>query len=304
MTTEFKTILDDLKTSAVLAKRNILSFLLATLGMALLVGVILLVFAMPFAILAVSAGPAAVQAWADSLVALAMANPIGTGVAFYVLLGLPIITLILIVVGSIYGISKEIVETGTTRAESAFSWFRRKFLSFAGAGFLLSLVIVTPAAAVAGAVSLAFNYTPPVWAQQVVSMFSFIWCFITVGLCMMVLPAVTHGKGVQESFKESFRLARTRFDRVFGLLTGIVVLLAISFGPAAIWGMWIGLTGVPPPMTLNPVSVFVMVWSAIAGLLWFVLFIPMSIVASCKVYAELTNAKVGYQQAPPELPMV
>ncbi len=302
--TEFKTILDDLKTSAVLVKRNILSLLLATLGMVLLVGAIFLVFSIPLIILAVSVGPAAIQEWVDALIALAMANPIGTGIAFYVLFGLPIFTLLLIVVGSLYGISKEIVESGTTHAEAAFSWFRRKFLSFAGAGLLLSLVIVTPAAAVAGAVSLAFNYSPPVWAQQAVSVFSFIWGFVTVGLCMMVLPAITHGKGVQESFKESFRLARTRFDRVFGLLAGIVVLLAISFGPAAIWGMWTGLPGVPPAMTLDPISVVVMTWSAIAGLLWLILFFPMSIVASCKVYAELTNAKVGYQQAPPELPMV
>lgn len=305
MSTKFKTIIDDMTTSLKLAKNNVLTYILANLGMVLLIALLFLLIAIPigviFAVAYLTAGTSALTAWIDAITVMLQGNALAFGIGAIILIALPVISLFLVAVGSIYGVSKEIVENGSSRAESAFSWFRRKFLTFAGAGFLLTVIILLPVTLLWYAVNASFGFTTvPLWLTQVLSAITFVWVFITVGLSSMVFPAITQGKGVQEAFKESFKLATSRFDRVFGLWTGIVLLAVLMFSPMILWSTYVGFVGVP--MVMDPISAVVAVWSAIAVLLWSVLLYPMAIIASCKVHAELTG-KAIYQQAKPEVPI-
>ncbi|MBD3160321.1 MAG: hypothetical protein GF309_16195 [Candidatus Lokiarchaeota archaeon] len=297
--TTFNTIFEDLKTSLRLAKNNLLSYLLANLGMALLLGVIFAVVSIPIISIVLLTGPHDWAVIGQIMTEWAQNNPWaigGVGLLFLI----PIASLFLIVVGSIFGMSKEVVETGETKAESAFSWFRHNFLTFAGTGVILTLIIIIPQVVVGGAISLAMNYQVPLLVSQILSVASFVYTFITVGLFAMVFPAVVNGKGVQEAFKESFSLATNRFDRVFGLITAIFVFFVLLFSPAIVWGL---LVGSNPAMALNPASIAVGIYSAIAGILTLLLFLPMMIISFVKVYHELTGGEV-FEGAKPDIPMV
>jgi hypothetical protein len=122
----------------------------------------------------------------------------------------------------------------------------------------------------------------------------------------MVLPAVVNGKGVQEAFKESFNLAITRFDRVFGLLTAVVLLAAAMFSPVLIGAMVIL---VSPEVTIgmfapfHPLFAGFMVWTAVSLILWLVYLLPMTIISFVKVYADLTGGQVAAPSIP-DMPMV
>lgn len=297
--TTFNTIFEDLKTSLGLAKNNLLSYLLADLGMALLLGVIFAVVSIPIIAVVLLTGPHEWAAIGVIMTQWAQSNPWAVGGVGLLFL-LPIASLLLIVVGSIYGISKEVVETGETKAESAFSWFRHNFLTFAGTGLMLTLIIIVPQVIIGGAISIAMNYQVPLLISQIMSAASFVYTFITVGLCAMVFPGVVNGKGVQEAFKESFTLAIERFDRVFGLLTAVFVFFVLLFSPAMVWGLFVGFN---PVIVLNPVSIAIGVYSAIAGILTFLLFLPMIVIAFVKVYHELTGREV-FEGVKPDIPMV
>jgi hypothetical protein len=314
MSTKFKTVIDDMKTSLKLAKNNVLTYVLANLGMVLLVALLFLLIAIPIGLIVaaiyLTAGPSPLMAWVEAITGMLQSDPLAIGIGAIILIAVPVVSLFLVAVGSIYGISKEIVENGSSRAESAFSWFRRKFLTFAGAGFLLTVIVLLPVAVLWYAVNASFGFTTlPLWITQVLSAITFVWVFITIGLTFMVFPAVTQGKGVQAAFKESFKLATSRFDRVFGLWTGIVLLAVLMFSPLLLWGTYIAVVG---PYTIldpisalvrDPITAVVSAWSIIAVLLWSLLLYPMAIIASCKVHAELTGARV-YQQPKAEVPIV
>ena len=302
MSTSFNTIYNDMKSSLKLAWGSVLSYFLANLGMILVIGLLFVVIAIPVAIamfIAAGANWAALEIWMQSF---ATANPFvigGIALAFLV----PIVSLFLVVVGSIYGMSKELVATGETKAELAFSYFRHKFFSFAGAGALLTVIIILPMVALWGAVSLLNGYTVPLSYSTILSVITFVWVFFTVGLCANVFPAITYGAGVIDAFKESFDLAMQRFDRVYGLLSAIIVLALITFGPMILWGL--SLAPVVPPMTpaLTPLAGAVIAWTVVSFFLWVLLLLPMIIITWVRTYADMTGKEIASPYAP-EIPIV
>jgi hypothetical protein len=302
MSTSFNTIVDDMKSSFGLAKNNILSYFLANLGMLIAVALLLGLVMVPILVavlLVVGTNPATWEALGLGLTAWAQSNPWAVG-GVAILFIIPFVALFLTVVGSIYGMSKDLIAHGETKAERAFSWFRHKFLTFAGAGVLLTIIIILPPVVVWGSVSILMGYSIPTSLSPLLTVSTFVWVFLTVGLCAMVFPAITYGKSTQDAFKESFRLARERFDHVYGLLSAIVVLAAASYGPVIIWGLTTPLTGL---VAFNAVSIAIMVWTVLVTFLWLLILLPMTIIAFTKVYAEMTGGQVATQKPLP-IPLV
>lgn len=306
MSTDFNTILGDLKYSLKLAWNKALSYFLANMGMLFMIAIILGIVAIPILVTAVWAiGPHNFAAMGVAMSTWAEANPWLVGGLAMVFI-IPFVALFLTVIGSIYGMSKELVETGDTRAEYAFTYFRRKFLTFASTGVLLTIIIILPPLAIWGATSILSGYVIGYAARVALSIFTFVWVFITVGLCAMVFPAIVNGKGVQEAFKESFNLAINRFDRVFGLLSAVVLLAAAMFGPLLVGAIVIL---VSPGITLSmfapfhPLFAGVMVWTVLSVILWLFLLLPMTIISFVKVYADLTGGQVAAPSVP-DMPIV
>ena len=302
MSTDFNTITDDLKTSFRLAWKNALSFFLANLGLIVVMVFILAAVAAPMGLLLLAALNSGFT-W-PSIVTISswfLANPLAL-LALGFLVVAPLIGLIQIVTGSTYGMSKEVVDTGDTNAETAFSYLRHKFLAFAAAGVVYTAIVLLPPATVVVAVTFYLNYQFVGLTAQLLSIFIFVWVFTTSGLTSMVLPAIVSGKGVQDAFKESFRLATQQFERVFGVYTAIFLLAVGSFAPIIIWAMT-ALVAFPPFVVLLPQLAVVVTWTLIAAFLWLLLLIPMARIAYVKVYTELNGGQVAVQ-APPEIPMI
>jgi hypothetical protein len=304
MSTSFNTIFNDMKTSLGLARRSILSYFLAGLGMIIVVGAIFALVAAPIAAAAFLAlaplSEATMIAWRN----WAMANPLLVG-SIGLLVMIPVVSLFMVVTGSIYGMSHDLVTTGETKAESAFSYFRRKFLSYAGASAIMTIIIILPPVIAWGLASYAYGFATiasPVF--QLLTISTFVWVFITAGLTSMVFPAVSSGKGVQEAVKESYSLATRYFDRVFGLLSGILLLLAITFGPMIVWGITQAPFILPHMMAFGPVLAALMLWTVVSAFLWVLLFLPMVRIAWVKVYQELTGGQIATQSVVNDVPIV
>ena len=299
MSTTYRTILDDMKTSFKQATGSALSYFLANLGMVIVVSILALLIAIPIAIVAWVALAPISEVTMIAMRDWALVNPLLLG-GIGVLVLIPIISLILVVSGSIYGMSYDLVTTGETKAEAAFSYLKRKFLTFMGTGAILTIVILLPPALVWGLTSYAMGYTITAAISTLLTIFTFVWVFITYGLTSMVFPAVVSGKGVQAAFKESYSLATRYFDRIFGVLTAIVLLIAATFGPVIIAGLALPAFSQPViPMTfaLFPALVGVMLWTVVSVFLWLFIFLPMVRITWVRVYQELTGGTIALQTA-------
>ena len=292
-----------MKTSLGLAKRSMLSYFLAGLGMIIVVGILFVLIAAPIAAVAFLTFAPLSEATLAALSSWAIGNPLLVG-SIAVLVLIPVISLFMVVSGSIYGMSHDLVTKGETKAELAFSYFRHKFLSFASTGAVLTIIVLLPPVVAWGLTSYAMGYTITGLAFNLLTIFTFVWVYITAGLTSLVWPAVASGKGVQDAFKESFSLSRQYFDRVFGVLTAIVLLLAATIGPILIAALAM-VPLVPLAMIgFAPVFVGVMIYTVIMVFLWLIVFLPMVRIAWVKVYQELTGGTVATQTVVNDVPIV
>jgi len=295
MSTNFNTVANDLKSSLKLAWGSALSYFLANLGMVIVVVILALLIALPVISVAILALWPFNEATMTALAQWASDNPLVLG-SIAVLVLIPFVSLFMVVSGSIYGMSYDLVSTGDTRAERAFSYLRRKFLTFMGAGAILTIVVILPPVIAWGLSSYALGYVITAPVSTVLTIFTFVWIFFTAGLTSMVFPAIVSGKGVQAAFKESYTLATRYFDRVFGVLSAIVLLLAVTFGPIILLALSMPLIGPPMSLALIPAIAAAALWTVVSAFLWLLLFLPMVRIAWVKVYQDLTGGKVATQR--------
>ena len=299
MSTTYKTIFNDMKTSLKLAWGRALSYFLANLGMLIVVAILGLLIAIPVAAVAYLAFAPFYVFTTDALAEWALDNFFVWG-TLVVLAGIFVVSLLMVVTGSLYGMSHDLVTKGDTRAEAAFSYLRRKFLTFMSTGAMLAIIVLLPPVVVWGLTSYALDHVVTTAVAALLAVFGFVWIFITGGLTSMVFPAVVSGKGVQAAFKESFSLASRYFDRVFGLMSAIVLLLTATFGPVVILGFIVPHLFLPPMippmmMTLIPALAAVGLWTVVSVFLWLLLFLPMVRIAWVRVYQELTGGTIATQ---------
>jgi hypothetical protein len=294
MSTTFGTIFDDLKTSTKLAWKSMLSYFLANLGMLIVMTILVVIVAIPIAIVAWAVLAPMSQATMIAMAEWANANPLVVG-SLGILFLIPVVSLFLVVSGSIYGMSHDLVTKGETKAELAFSYFRHKFLSFFATGAILTIIVLLPPVIAWGLTSLAMGYTITAPATYLLTAFTFVWLYFTAGLTSMVWPAVASGKGVQDAFKESFSLSIQYFDRIYGVLTAIVLLLAATFGPIILLGLSLAPTLTGVTMAILPAIAIVGLYTVVMVFLWLLLFLPMVRIAWIKVYQELTGGKIATQ---------
>ncbi len=295
MSTDFGTILDDLKSSFRVAKENIGTFFLANLGMIVLLAVMLFIIGIPFVLLTLWTGG---QFWLG-LATMAYMNPILIGSGILVM-SIPFSVIFFTAFGSMFGLTRDVVESGEGKAESVFSWFRSHFMSFASAGIILSLIIVFPMILI-GLIAVYLNGGPLIGlAAQINSVFNFVWVFITFGLTSMVFPAIVNGAGVQDAFVQSFKLSISRFDRVFGLLSSIFVITLITLLPMIAFN---GMFGFHMYQYFNLLLIGVAAWSFISIILWILLIYPMALIATTRLYHEFSGLSIHVPE-PAELPVM
>jgi hypothetical protein len=294
MSTTFKTIIDDMKSSLHLAWGRALSYFLANLGMVIVVAILAALIALPILSVVLLALWPFNEATMTAMTQWATANPLGAA-ALIGVIAIPFVSLFMVVSGSIYGMSYDLVAKGDTKAETAFSYLRHKFLTFFATGVMMTLIVIIPPALAWELAAYVMNVNIGPYVGALLAALTFVWVFFTAGLTSMVFPAVVSGKGVQAAFKESFTLARSHFDRIFGVLSAIVLLLAVTFGPIVVLGLAMPFMSVPISIALIPAIAAAALWTVVSAFLWLLLFLPMVRIVWVKVYQELTGGNIATQ---------
>lgn len=255
-----RTILEDLKISYKFALKNVISYILAIIGVFIAAGILLVVVAaivfVPF--LFAIGGIDAFTIWAESFGTWSATEGV-TIMAGIVLFALPFIAPIFVAIGALFGVSREIVESEGTTAEGVFVWFKRKFFSLAGGGFMMFLVILGPIILISlGAVLLfgdqvlniafiGFGTTNSL--NPLLSALLLIWITISSGLMTMLFPAIIDGHSVIEATRKSIRMGIDYFDRVFGVWLANIGIILLVIAPVVIAPFTLGL-GAPGLMIM------------------------------------------------------
>ncbi len=294
----FKILLQDWKISYRFAIKNVISFILGTLGViivtVLLMGVLFAIVA-PLFILAIGF---------DNLVVLftILAADFSSisGAALFGILAvflLPIAAPMLVAVGALFGMGREIVESEGTTAQGVFAWYKSKFLQLAGGGIIMFVLAILP-------VGLVFIFAGPIVfmppASTAIPAFSAggaIYLTVVMGLLSMVFPAIIDGHSVLEALRVSLRMSTKYFDRVFSV--------------------WISLIGIPIlvtlPLTLTPyvigmgifaVSVLGLYGVAVVSFLIFIHF-PAAVIALSRIYMVLSGVDgTEHHETQPDIQLV
>ncbi|MFW9793850.1 MAG: hypothetical protein ACFFEE_06105, partial [Candidatus Thorarchaeota archaeon] len=176
-------ILKDFAVGFRLAAKNFLSYALAMLG------VIIVTFVLLIIILLVILVPIIVTFGIPFLVSLAMyieetfttATQLSLVALIFVLV-LPILGPFFVALGSLFGMSREVVESDGTFAESAFSWYSKKALSLVGGGAIHFIVTLAPF--IVAFIGIAYpTWNPPTNEQlRYIIPAGVLWIFLSNGM--------------------------------------------------------------------------------------------------------------------------
>jgi len=241
----FQTLLEDLKISIRFALRNVISYLLALIGV-VIVTVLLIAIVAIFIFVPLIVSPEGLDVfmvWAESFTDLSAAGGLTIATGIF-LIALPFVAPFFVAIGALFGMSREIVESDGTSAEGVFTWYKKKFFSLAGGGIVLFLFILGPVMLVIlGLVALfgeqvlnvAFiGIGSTTTMNPLISALAVIWLVLSTGLMTMLLPAIIDGYSVIDATKKSIRMGIQYFDRVLGIWISYILLLVALLLPLMI----------------------------------------------------------------------
>ncbi|MFX1606286.1 MAG: hypothetical protein ACFFDD_10295 [Promethearchaeota archaeon] len=225
-------IVKDFKVGFTLAVKNILSFGLAMLGI-LLVSLVLLVVILIVVIVPVliTMGLPFLIWLVESIVA-GFSETSGLYLVMLVLfLILPLLSPFFIALGALFGMSREIVESDGTQAESAFSWYGKRGLSLLGGGLIHALITLAP-------IIIAFlSISYPVWNPptdeelEIVIPLIIIWIVLINGMLSLTFPGIIDGLSAIRAAARSVRLTCQFPGRVLGAWFIIVLIIGVPLLP-------------------------------------------------------------------------
>jgi hypothetical protein len=225
-------IIKDFKVGFSLAVKNILSFGLAMIGILLvslfLLVVILIVVIVP--VLVFLGLPFLI--WLVESIVAGFTETSGLYLVMLVLfLVLPLLSPFFVALGALFGMSREIVESDGTQAESAFSWYGKRGLSLLGGGLIHALITLAPI--VIAFLSISYPvWNPPTDAElEIIIPLIVIWIILINGMLSLTFPGIIDGLPAIRAAARSVRLTCQFPDRVLGAWFIIVLIIGVPLLP-------------------------------------------------------------------------
>jgi amino acid transporter len=231
----FGVLKDDLGISFRFASRNIISFVLGMLGVLVVASILVIVLAIIIfvpVVLGLISG-FGMEGMIQFFTSFATTWSTPQGALMFgalMLLAMFILGPFFVAFGALFGMAREIVESEGTTAGGVFAWYRKKFFSLAGGGIILFLVVVGP-------VILSIIWVPGFVTGSLAGLtFALLmaalvlWVVVSAGMLSLLFPGIIDGLSALGAAKQSLRLSRRYFDRVFGTwlsFVGIISLTAI-----------------------------------------------------------------------------
>lgn len=199
------------------AIQNILSYFLAMLGIVLLTIIMLLVVLLFIVVpLIVFVGVPVILHWVETF-SVEVGTLEGTMLVGIILLFvLPILGPFFMALGSLYGMSREVIEGEGTTAESAFSWYKKRAISLAGGGMIHFIVSILPFL-IAIWMLFTTQAAPPTNEElRIILPLGFIWIILSNGMLCLTFPGIIDGLSAASAAKRSVRLCCKSPGRVLG----------------------------------------------------------------------------------------
>jgi hypothetical protein len=217
------------------AVKHFLSYFLAMLGIILvtivMVIVILLFIVVP---LVFFVGLPALIAWVTTFSIEAGTFEGTMLIAIILLIVLPILAPFFMALGSMYGMSREIIEGESTSAESAFSWYRKRPLSLAGGGMIHFIISFLPFLIAIWGIFATSMTIPDDATLRFILPIGFIWILLSNGMLVLTFPGIIDGLSAAGAAKRSVRLCCRSPGRVLGswavyaLMIGVPIMTLID----------------------------------------------------------------------------
>ncbi|MHA2033694.1 MAG: hypothetical protein DRO93_13765 [Candidatus Thorarchaeota archaeon] len=227
------TLREDLKVGFGLAAKNIISFVLAMVGVLIVAGLLLAVIVIcMIAVILIAAGgtPGIIQLFITlSIQWNASAGVIVIGTALLVVL--PVLLPFFVAGGAIFGMGREVIESNGTTVEGVFVWYKSKFVPLALGGIIAFLIEIGPPALLSLVLASTSAGVVVDGPLVVLSVFSAVWWLLTSGMLSMLFPAIIDGHSVIEALRVSIRLATKYVDRVLSTWLALVIMAALLASP-------------------------------------------------------------------------
>jgi hypothetical protein len=277
-------ILKDFQVGFTLAVKNILSFVLAMLGI-ILVTAILLVVILLFVIIPIlfTMGLPFLIWLVESIVVGFQATSGLTLILLIMFLITPLLGPFFVALGALFGMARELVESDGTQAESAFSWYGKRGFSLLGGGMIHFLITLAPLILAFLTISYP-TWNPPTNEElRILIPIIVAWVILVNGMLSLTFPGIIDGLSAVRAAGRSVRLTCQFPGRVLGAWLIIVLIAGVPLLPlfnelAFLWSPII------PAALLEPYTPLV-----ILGLLFVV--IPAVSIVLTRIYMILT-AKV------------
>ena len=210
------------------ALTHFLSYFLAMLGI-LLLTIIMVIAVLLFVVvpLVLFVGLPAIITWVTSF-SIEIGTLEGTVlIAIILMFVLPILGPFFVAFGSLYGMSREIIESEATSAESAFSWYRKRALSLAGGGMLHFLISLAPFLIAIYAIFATPIAVPNDATLRLILPVGFIWVILSNGMLSLTFPGIIDGLSPLGAAKRSVRLCCRSPGRVLGAWSFYVATIGV-----------------------------------------------------------------------------
>jgi hypothetical protein len=287
----------DFKSGLSLARSKILTFFLAIIGIVIVLGLVFALVTLPIGLAAWLADPSAdfVTRWTETLTAWTLPLTSGSlgvilSLSFLVVI-LPLTALGIWILGALFGIAKEQVDTNDTRVEHAFSWLRKKFVPLIEGGIIIAIIIVLPALIVGYIISWAYGFQSlPYPFNLIEGIIAFVYFFIMLGLFSLLCPAIVDGMSPLNAMRMSVKTVRANLGRIFGFLLIYILITAIFFGPIAIYSdYWVAMSMIPDPLT-DVVFAALTAWTVIGAFILLLFVLPALVFGLTLIYNSLKNS--------------
>ncbi len=276
----FKKLARDLKVSFTFTYRNTISFFLAMIGVSLVTLILIIMVVLLVVIPILFSGGIGFLIWL--VITLVSDVSVMTGFALLVvlmLLLLPLLAPVIIGIGALYGMSREIVESEGTTAEGVFTWYRKKFLSFIGTGLLLFVIVAGPLLPIIYFIPYFIQHPPDQTQLTLIFFIMSLWLMMSSGFLSLTIPGVIDDLSILKAARHSIRLSWRYFDRVFGIWLIYIAIILLPLAPAFL--QILDIIQLPPNVDLEPI-----IGSIVILLSIFV--IPSLAIAQTRIYMILS----------------
>jgi hypothetical protein len=283
-------LLSDFKANYKLLRMNFLAYVITMIAIVALVGILYLIFSLALGTMIFLLNPTqtiyetiayTMNRWTDPLMNGDMTMIFSTGLLSELI---PLYAIAIWCSGATYGMSREIIGSGGKQQSNPFSWLRGKVKDYLAASIIISIVSIAPVVIIGYGVAVVFGVGPiPYPIDWIIAAISVGWFFVIMTFLHLIVPSMADELPLIEAVKESIKLAKRSFVKVFSIWIFYFVLLTLWFYPITLYTFVF--SGIANP--LDPLVLGLAAFLGVGMLIDVFLILPIMVLGMTRLYFDL-----------------